>query len=142
MEVRLSGHGAYRLIYHVVWVTKYRRKILNPGIIECFRSLMPKLARSMSGVIVEQMGFDRDHVHFVIVVPPKYAVADIMGELKSRSAAILREKFDFLKKVYWRENVVWSPGYFVSSVGIDEAIIKHYVEWQGKQDSGQLRMEL
>ena len=65
-----------------------------------------------------------------------------MGELKSRSAAILREKFDFLKKVYWRENVVWSPGYFVSSVGIDEAIIKHYVEWQGKQDSGQLRMEL
>ena len=106
MEVRLSGHGAYRLIYHVVWVTKYRRKILNPGIIECFRSLIPKLARSMSGVIVEQMGFDRDHVHFVIVVPPKYAVADIMGELKSRSAAILREKFDFLKKVYWRENVV------------------------------------
>ena len=130
MEVRLSGHGAYRLIYHVVWVTKYRRKILNPGIIECFRSLIPKLARSMSGVIVEQMGFDRDHVHFVFVVPPKYAVADIMGELKSRSAAILREKFDFLKKVYWRENVVWSPGYFVSSVGIDEAIIKHNREVQ------------
>ena len=142
MEVTLSGHGAYRLSYHVVWVTKYRRKILNPGIIECFRSLMPKLARSMSGVIVEQMGFDRDHVHFLMVVPPKYAVADIIGELKSRSASILREKFDFLKKVYWRENVVWSPGYFVSSVGIDEAIIKHYVKWQGRQDSGQLRMEL
>ena len=77
-----------------------------------------------------------------MVVPPKYAVADIIGELKSRSASILREKFDFLKKVYWRENVVWSPGYFVSSVGIDKAIIKHYVEWQGRQDSGQLRIEL
>ncbi len=65
-----------------------------------------------------------------------------MGELKSRSASILREKFDFLKKVYWPENGVWSLGYFVSSVGIDEAIIKHYVEWQGRQDSGQLHMEL
>ncbi len=133
MEVTLSGHGAYQLVYHVVWVIKYRRKILNPGMVECLQSLMLKLARNMSGVIVEQMGFDRDHVHF----PPKYAVADIMGELKSRSASMLRVKFDFLKKVYWR-----LPRYFVSSIGIDEAIIKHYVEWQGRQDSGQLHMEL
>ena len=71
MEVTLSGHGAYQLVYHVVWVTKYRRKILNPGMIECLQSLMPKLARSMSGVIVEQMGFDRNRVHFVMVVPHK-----------------------------------------------------------------------
>lgn len=90
MEVTLSGHGAYQLVYHVVWVTKYRRKILNPGTVECLRSLIPKFARSMSGIIVEQMGFDRNHVYFVMIVPPKYAVADIMGELKSRSASILR----------------------------------------------------
>lgn len=90
MEVTLNGHGAYQLVYHVVWVTKYRRKILNSGMVECLRSLIPKLARSMSGIIVEQMGFDRNHVYFVMVVSPKYAVADIMGELKSRSASILR----------------------------------------------------
>jgi len=142
MEVMLSGHGAYRLVYHVVWVTKHRRKILNPSIIECFRSLMPKLGRSMSGVIVEQMGLDEDHMYFVVGIPLKYDIANVMGELKNRSASILREKFAFLKKVYWRKNVVWSPGYFVSSVGIDKAVVKHYVEWQGKQDSGQLRMEL
>ncbi len=94
MEVTLSGHGAYQLVYHVVWVTKYRRKILNPGMVECLQSLMPKLARSMSGVIVEQMGFDRDHVHF----PPKYVVADIMGELKSRSRRYFEKSSIFLKK--------------------------------------------
>ncbi len=60
----------------------------------------------MSGVIVEQMGFDRDHVHFVMVVPPKHAVADIMGELKSRSARHFEKSSIFLKKIYWREDVV------------------------------------
>ena len=140
MEVKQSEHGVYTLSYHVVWVTKYRRKILNPGMVEYLRRILPQLVRSMPGVELEQMGFDEDHANFVIGIPPKYAIADVMGELKNRSASLLREKFDFLKKVYWNENIVWSPGYFVSSVGINEAIIQHYVEFQGKKVLGQLRM--
>ncbi len=96
----------------------------------------------MPGVELEQIGFDKDHMHFVIGIPPKYAIADVMGELKPRSALLLREKFDFLKKVYWKEKVVWSPGYFVSSVGINKSVVMNYVKWQGAQDSDQLRMEL
>ena len=88
------------------------------------------------------MVFDEDHAHFVIGILPKYAIADVMGELKNRSASLLREKFDFLKKVYWKEKVVWSPGYFVSSVGINKLVVMNYVKWQGAQDSDQLRMEL
>ena len=99
MEVKQSGHGVYTLSYHVVWVTKYRRKILNPGMVEYLRRILPQLVRSMPGVELEQMGFDEDHAHFVIGIPPKYAIADVMGELKTRSASLLREKFDFLKKV-------------------------------------------
>ena len=142
MEVKRSGHGVYTLSYHVVWVTKYRRKILNPGIVEYLRRVLPQLVRSMPGVELEQMGFDEDHAHFVIGIPPKYAIADVMGELKNRSASLIREKFDFLKKVYWREKIVWSPGYFVSSIGINKSIVMNYVKWQGAQDSDQLRMEL
>ncbi len=78
----------------------------------------------------------------VMVIPPKYAIADVMGQLKSQSSSIMRKKFDWLDKVYWKENIVWSPGYFVSSVGVDEQTIKRYVEYQGQQDSGQLRQEL
>ena len=59
----------------------------------------------MPGVELEQMGFDEDHMHFVMGIPPKYAIADVMGELNPRSALLLREKFDFLKKVYWKEKV-------------------------------------
>ncbi len=91
----------------------------------------------MPGVKIETIGFDGDHIHIVMVIPPKYSISAVVGQLKSQSASRLREKFKWLEKVYWKENVVWSPGYFVSSVGLDEETIKRYVEFQGKQDSGQ-----
>ena len=78
----------------------------------------------------------------VMVIPPKYSISSVMGKFKSQSASELRKQFSWLSKVYWKENVVWSPGYFVSSIGIDEVTIKKYVEHQGQQDSGQLRLEL
>ena len=96
----------------------------------------------MPGVTVETIGFDRDHLHMVMVIPPKYSIAAVMGRMKSQSAASLRQAFIWLGKVYWKENIVWSPGYFVSSVGVDEKTIKKYVEYQGRKDSGQLRMKL
>jgi putative transposase len=96
----------------------------------------------MPGVEIETIGFDGDHLHMVMIIPPKYSISDVMGNLKSRSAPVMRRKFKWLGKVYLKENIMWSPGYFVSSVGVDEAIIKSYVEYQGRKDSGQLREEL
>mgnify|MGYP001824679138 CR=1 FL=1 len=96
----------------------------------------------MPGVEIEQIGYDSDHLHMVMVIPPKYSISEVMGRLKSQSASIMRKKFKWLSKVYWKENVVWSPGYFVSSVGVDEETIVRYVEYQGRKDSDQLRMEL
>ena len=96
----------------------------------------------MSGVKLETIGFDGDHLHMVMEIPPKFSISSVMGKLKSQSASKLREKFPWLNKVYWNENVVWSPGYFVSSVGIDEETVKNYVEHQGQQDSGQLQLKL
>jgi putative transposase len=142
MEVVLSGHGAYYLKYHVVWVCKYRRRILKPAIEETLRKLLPHLVRSMPGASVETIGFDGDHLHMVMVIPPKYAIADVMGKLKSQSASHLRARFPWLEKVYWKENIVWSPGYFVSSVGVNEQIIQNYVKNQGQRDSGQLELTL
>lgn len=96
----------------------------------------------MPGVSIETIGFDQDHCHFVIVIPPKYSIASVMAKLKSQSAKHTRAKFAWLAKVYWKENVLWSPGYFVSSVGVDEVTIKNYVTHQGSQDTGQLELEL
>ena len=142
MEVVRTAHSTYRLQYHVVWVCKYRRRILNPGVCGYIMKLLPKLLRSMPGVTVETIGFEKDHLHMVMVIPPKYSIASVMGKLKSQSSSRIRSKFTWLEKVYWNENIVWSPGYFVSSVGVDEETIKRYVEHQGNQDSGQLHMKL
>lgn len=142
MEVITTGHSAYRLQYHVVWVCKYRRRILKPGVCAYLYKVLLKLCRSMPGVVIETIGFDQDHLHMVMVIPPRYAIADVMGRMKSQSSSILRKKFDWLSKVYWKENIVWSPGYFVSSVGVDENTIQRYVERQGRRDSGQFREEL
>ena len=142
MEVIKSAHGAYQLQYHVVWVCKYRRRILNPGICSYLRKALPALSKNIPGVTIETIGFDHDHLHMVMVIPPKFSIAAVMGRLKSQSSSYMRRKFEFLAKVYWKENIVWSPGYFVSSVGVDEKVIKRYVEYQGRQDSGQLRLKL
>ena len=142
MEVRKSAHGLYKLEYHIIWVTKYRRKILKPFVVEYLKKVLPKLLRSMPGVSIETIGFDNDHVHMVMVIPPKYSIAEVMGRLKGQSSHHMRKTFAWLSKVYWKENIVWSPGYFVSSVGVDENIIRRYVEYQGQKDSDQLLMEL
>jgi putative transposase len=142
MEAIRSAHSDYYLQYHVVWVCKYRRRILKPGVTAYIRKIMPKLLRSMPGVNIETIGFDKDHVHMVMVIPPRYSIAAVIGQLNNQSASQLRKKFPWLLQVYVKENIVWSPGYFVSSVGIDEQTIKNYVEAQGHQDSGQLRMKL
>ena len=142
MEYIKTAHSVYYLQYHVVWVCKYRRRILNPGLCGYIRKLLPKLLRSMPGVNLETIGFDEDHLHMMMSIPPKYSISSVMGKLKSQSAAKLRKAFPWLTKVYWNENIVWSPGYFVSSVGIDEETSKRYVELQGRQDSGQLHLKL
>ena len=142
MQVIRTAHSAYYLKYHVVWVCKYRRKILKPGVVSYIRKTLPGLLRSMPGVEIETIGFDLDHLHLVIAIPPKYSIAAVIGRLKSQLSSRMRKFFGWLEKVYWKENIVWSPGYFVSSIGLDEEVIKNYVELQGQQDSGQLKVEL
>jgi len=91
--------------------------------------------------LVEQK-IQADHLHLVLIIPPKYAVAAVVGPLKQKSAKALRSKFDWLEKVYGRERVVWSPGYFVSTGGLDEDKIRWYVRHQEAQDSGQGKLDL
>ena len=142
MDVRLSGHGVYRTEYHIVWIPKYRRRILNPGVSEYLVKLFPKALALMPGCEIVEHSIQVDHIHLVVVIPPKYAVSDVVGRIKGVTSSRMREKFGWLKKIYWKENIVWSPGYFVSTVGVDEDKILRYVQWQERQDSGQAKLEL
>ena len=125
----------------MVWIPKYRRRLLNPGIAGYLSKLFPKLLQDLPGCEIIEQNIQEDHIHTVMVIPPRYAVSEVIGRLKAQTASRLREKFAWIGEVYWRENIVWSPGYFVSTVGIDEDKIIKYVRWQQRQDSGQTKFE-
>jgi putative transposase len=83
-----------------------------------------------------------DHVHLVISFPPKYSGAQAIGIIKSNTAMALKEKFDFLKVRYYGREGIWSVGYFMSTVGLDETVISNYVEFQEKEDLGQAKLAI
>ncbi len=142
MESRLSGHGVYRTEYHIVWIPKYRRRIPNPGVRAYLDKLLPKVIETMPGCEMVEYSIQVGHIHVVMTISPKYAVSNVVGRIKGITASRLRKRFSWLGKIYWKENLVWSPGYFVSTVGIDEDKILRYVRWQQSQDSGQAKLEL
>ena len=147
MELRLSAHSVYKVDYHVVFVTKYRRKVLSPGVVGYLRKLFPKVVQYTPGVEIKTLGFDdreRDHVHLEMLIPPKYSISKVVGILKSKSSSGLRKKFPFINKVrgYEGKDIVWSVGYYVSSLGYEEAEVRKYIRWQGRQDLGQVQLSL
>ena len=142
MEARFSGHSVYRTEYHIVWITKYRRRILNLGVEGYLTRLLPKVLSTIPGCEIIKYNIQVEHIHMVMIIPPKYAVSVVVGKIKGMTSSQLRKKFGWMKLRYSRENVVWSPGYFVSTVGVDEAKLLRYVEYQGRQDSGQAKLEM
>ncbi len=125
-----------------MWIPKYRRRILNPGVRGYLARIFPKVMRGLAGCEIMEQNMQADHIHMVMVIPPKYAVSEVIGQIKQYTASRLRKRFGWLGEVYWKERVVWSPGYFVSTVGLNEKQIIEYVKWQAHQDSGQAKLDL
>ena len=139
MEIRLSAHGAYHHQYHIVWIPKYRRKVLTRELKAFLEKDLFTIQQFHPDVEIEQFSIQRDHVHVVMIIPPKYAVSTIVGKIKANTSRKLRQRFPQVKKIYWR-NEFWSVGFFSSTVGINEDVIKRYVEFQEKADTGQLQL--
>ncbi len=140
MEVRLSAHGAYQHQYHVVWIPKYRRRILRGAIKIFVQEQLPEIQHDHPDVEVQQWSVQIDHIHMVLVIPPKYAVSSIVGKMKANLSRQLRLRYPELKRTYWGA-VLWSPGFFSSTVGLNEAVIRRYVEHQEQVDKGQIQLE-
>jgi len=140
MEVRLSAHGAYQHQYHVVWIPKYRRRILRGAIKLFVQEQLPQIQQDHPDVEVQQWSLQIDHIHMVLVIPPKYAVSSIVGKMKANLSRQLRLRYPELKRTYWGA-VLWSPGFFSSTVGLNEAVIRRYVEHQERMDKGQIQLE-
>ena len=127
----------YRLLYHIVWIPKRRWKVLKLGVAEyCEKVVRSFVVDRYPDVLVEEMNVQLDHVHVVMVIPPKYSISRVVGEVKSWSSRVMRERFEYLRR---GRASMWSIGYFVSSLGLDEERIRKYVRYQEQQESGQLK---
>ncbi len=140
MEVRLSGHGAYQHQYHVVWIPKYRRRILRGAIRIFIEEHLSEIEHDHPDVDVQQGSVQIDHIHVVMGIPPKYAVSSIGGKMKANVSRQLRLRSPELKRTYWGA-VLWSPGFFSSTVGLNEAVIRRYGDHQERVDKGQMQLE-
>jgi putative transposase len=141
MEIRLSAHGSYHHQYHIVWIPKYRKRILKGELKEYISKKIFDIQEYHPEVEIEKYNIQEDHVHLIVVIPPKYSVSQIVGKMKVNTSRDIRKRFDWIKKIYWK-NVFWSPGFFSSTVGINEEVIKRYVEFQEKMDKGQKQLSL
>ena len=140
MKIKLSAHGAYHHQYHVVWIPKYRKKVLKGELKQYLEKGLCDIERFHPDIEIETLSIQVDHIHLVIVIPPKYAVSAIVGTIKANTSREIRQRFPWIKKVYWR-NEFWSIGFFSSTVGVNEDVIKRYVEFQEKVDTGKLQLE-
>ena len=129
---RLS-HAIWHCMYHIVWTPKYRYRILK-GEIKVEVEHCIKVFSEQKGCMIEELNVQEDHVHLVLLVPPKVSISDIVGVLKGRTAIRLFNKYKRLKnRPYWG-NHFWSKGYCVDTVGLDAEMIKRYVKYQEKKD--------
>lgn len=143
MKYFRQSHAVYHTEYHIVWIPRFRRKILVSGIADYLITKLDEIRKWYPDVVFLERNIQPDHVHILILIPPKYSVSSIVNIIKSNTSKALKQKFPFLtKRVYLDNGPIWSVGYFVSTVGVNERIIRRYIQIQDKEDSGQAQLEL
>ena len=142
MEYTHLAHCVYHCEYHIVIVTKYRKAVFNAGIFAYLEKKLAEITEHYPLIKFGAVNHDKDHIHFLISIPPTMSVGKVIGIIKQNTSRELKQKFPFLKQVYWGTEAVWSEGYFVSTVGINEAMIHAYIDAQGEKDAGQTKFEI
>ena len=143
MQYRKQSHSTYYTRYHLVFVTKYRRKLFVKNIQSYLMAVLRNIAKQYPELEILEMNTDKDHIHLLMIIPPKIAVSDVVRILKTNASRALRKKFPFITQMYEHSRLgMWSDGYFVSTVGINEATIQLYIQRQGTEDKGEAQLEL
>ena len=134
---RKNSHAVYDIKYHVIWVTKYRYKVLRDPIAIRTRELIRQGCEAR-GIIILQGSVGKDHIHLLISCPPSLAPSKILQYLKGRSSRLLQDEFPELKKRYWGQHL-WVRGYFCATVGtVTEEIIRNYIANQFNEEENDI----
>ena len=139
-EIKHTAHSSYRCQYHIVFAPKYRRKGIYGKIKKDIGEILRKLCEQ-KGVEIIEGEVCPDHIHMMVVIPPKMSISGFMGYLKGKSALLIFQKWGNMKFAY-RNREFWCKGYYIDTVGKNTQAIKEYISEQLKRDkeSDQLSM--
>jgi len=133
-DVASLCHSTWDCKYHIVWIPKCRRKVMFRKIRQYLGEVFHELASQKESRILEgHISSDHVHVHMYISIPPKYAVAQVVGFIKGKSAIYIARNFGGRQRNFQGENF-WARGYYVSTVGKDAEAIKKYIKSQESED--------
>lgn len=139
-NVQSLCHSVWDCKYHVVWIPKCRRKVLFGRLRKYLGEVIRELARQKESQVLEGH-LCPDHVHVYLSIPPKYAVAQVVGYIKGKSAIHIARTFGGRTRNFTGEHF-WARGYFVSTVGRDEEVIRNYIRRQEDEDRRLDQLEL
>jgi putative transposase len=131
-SVKTLCHTKWECKYHVVWIPKYRRKVLYGQLRRHLGELLHGLARQKESQILEGH-MCVDHIHMLISVPPKYSVSQVIGYIKGKSAIHIARTYLGQRRNFNGMHF-WARGFFVSTVGADEETVRNYIQHQEKDD--------
>jgi len=134
-KYRTLQHTEWECKYHIIFIPKYRRKVLYGSLRKHLGEIFRRLARQKECEI-EEGHLMVDHVHIMISIPPKYSVAQVMGYIKGKSAIHIARQFGGIRRNFTGQSF-WARGYFVSTVGRDEEVIRQYIQHQETEDRRQ-----
>ena len=139
-EYQTLSHTKWECKYHVVFIPKYRRKVLYGQLRSYLGDVFRELARQKESWI-EEGHLQADHVHMLLSIPPKYAVAQVVGYIKGKSAIHIARTYGGRQLNFVGEHF-WARGYFVTTVGSDEEAVRQYIRAQEAEDRRLEQLEL
>jgi putative transposase len=132
-EFQKLSHVIWRCQYHIVWVPKYRYRVLKGPVAEEVFNCIQVFAGRL-GCEVLELNVQSDHVHLLVKIIPKVSISEFMGAIKGRTAIRVFKKFPYLReRPYWG-NHFWAQGYCVDTVGLDAEMIRKYIIYQEKKE--------
>ena len=132
MKERSLSHTRWDCKYHVVFIPKYRRKVLYGQLREQLGDIFRMLARQKECEILEGH-VCVDHIHMLISIPPKYPVSNVVGFIKGKSAIFIARNF-LGRKMNFGGQSFWARGYYVTTAGRDEDVVREYIKRQEKEE--------
>ena len=130
MDKDSLSHTSWDCVYHVVWIPKYRRKVLYGETRREAGEILRMLVSRMDGVEIVGGGARPDHTRICLRIAPKHSVSNVVGRLKGKSAIILHERHHEWRALTGRDRTMWARGYYVSTVGLNESVIRRYIQRQ------------